>query len=110
MLVKIYQDKHGNEPFTEWLESIRDRIIQTRIRGRLRRIEIGNLGDYRAVGDGVFELRMHFGPGYRVYYGQIGDEVIVLLLGGEKNTQKQDIQRAKSYWHDYRRSFQNEKL
>ena len=110
MVVKIYKDKQGNEPFTEWLESIKDRVIQARIRGRLRRIELGNLGDHRAIGDGVFELRLHFGPGYRVYYGQVGDEIILLLSGGDKSTQKRDIERAKHYWHDYKRSHENERL
>lgn len=104
MIVGIYQDEQGNEPFTNWLESIKDRVTQARIRQRLRRIELGNLGDHRSVGDGVFELRLHFGPGYRVYYGQVGDEIILLLAGGAKSTQPRDIQRAKQYWYDYKRS------
>ena len=108
MVVKIYQDKERNEPFTQWLESIRDKVAQARIRGRLRRIELGNPGDYRSVGHGVFELRLHFGPGYRIYYGQIGHEVVLLLAGGTKSAQEQDIQQAKHYWFEYKRSLQNE--
>jgi putative addiction module killer protein len=108
MEVKIYRDEQGNEPFTEWLESIKDRVTQARIRGRLRRIELGNLGDHRSVGGGVFELRLHFGPGYRIYYGQICDEIILLLVGGAKTTQRRDIRRAKHYWYDHERSHKDE--
>jgi putative addiction module killer protein len=102
MVMKIYQDKYGNQPFIIWLESIKDKITQLRIRKRLRRIEQGNLGDYRSVGEGVLELRLHFGPGYRVYCSQISDEIVLLLAGGDKSTQERDIQRAKSYLDDYR--------
>jgi len=108
MVVKIYQDKHGNEPFTEWLESIKDRVTQARIRRRLRRIELDNLGDHRSVGEGVFELRLHFGPGYRIYYAHVGDEVILLLAGGDKSAQSPDIQRAKRYWYAHKRGQTNE--
>ena len=110
MIVKIYRNKRGGEPFTEWLESIKDRVTQARIRQRLRRIEFGNLGDHRSVGEGVFELRLHFGPGYRVYYGQIGDKIILLLVGGEKDTQQRDIKQAKAYWHEYIRGQKNGKV
>ena len=108
MKAKIYRDEQGNEPFTEWLESVGDRATQARIRGRLRRIELGSLGDHRSVGEGLFELRLHFGPGYRVYFGQIGDEVILLLAGGAKKTQQRDIKKAKQYWYDYKRGHKNE--
>jgi len=104
MVVKIYQDKYGNEPFSDWLESIRDKSIYLRIRKRLRRIERENLGDYRLVGEGILELRLHFGPGYRVYCSQVGNEIILLLTGGNKSTQDHDIQQAKSYLHDYKRN------
>ena len=110
MVVKIYQDEYGNQPFIGWLESIRDKATQLRIRKRLRRIEQGNLGDYRPVGDGVLELRLHFGPGYRVYCSQVGEDILLLLAGGDKSTQERDIQRAKYYLYDHKRSQQNEKL
>jgi len=108
MEVKIYRDEQGDEPFTEWLESIKDRVTRARIRGRLRRIELGNFGDHRSVGGGVFELRLHLGPGYRIYYGQVGDEIILLLAGGARSTQQRGIRRAKYYWYDYKRSHKNE--
>lgn len=109
MVVKIHQDEKGNEPFIKWLESIRDKVTQARIRQRLRRIELGSLGDHGSVGDGVFELRLHFGPGYRVYYGRVGNDIILLLAGGTKSTQQRDINRARQYWRDYKRSQTNEK-
>lgn len=102
MDVEIYQDPNGNEPFIEWLSSIRDKRTAARIRSRLRRVEeTGNLGDYRSVGDRVFELRLQFGAGYRIYFSRIGEDVILLLLGGDKGSQSRDIQRAKTYWQEH---------
>ena len=108
MEVKIYRDEQGSEPFIEWLESIRDKTSQARIRARLRRIELGNLGDHRSIGEGIFELRLQFGPGYRVYCGQIDEKIILLLAGGVKKTQQRDIIKAKHYWYDDKRSQKNE--
>lgn len=66
------------------------------------RVEAGNLGDYRSVGEGIFELRIDYGPGYRIYFGQIGITIVLLLCGGDKSTQEQDIRKAIEYWEDYR--------
>ncbi len=101
--IQVYQTASGQEPFNEWLGTIRDTEIQARIRAHLERLEDGNLGDCRSVGDGVFELRMHFGAGYRIYFGQIGNTIILLLCGGDKSSQKRDIRRAKTYWSEYKR-------
>ena len=99
MDVEIYQNQNGNEPFVEWLSSIRDKTTVARIRSRLRRIEeTGNLGDYRSVGGGVFEFRLQFGAGYRIYFGKIGDDAILLLRGGDKGSQSRDIEKAKTDW------------
>lgn len=68
---------------------------------RLDRIEQGNLGDYRSVGAGVFELKIDYGPGYRVYFGQVGSTIVLLLCGGNKGTQERDIRKAQKYWEDY---------
>ena len=99
--VEIYQDQRGRQPFSNWVNSLRDRRGQAAIDNRLRRIALGNLGDYKSVGGGVFELRVDTGPGYRVYFGRVGKIIILLLCGGDKSTQRRDIERAKAYWADY---------
>ncbi len=80
--------------YVRWFNSLRDRKARARIDVRIRRLSLGNPGDAKAVGEGVSELRIDFGPGYRVYYTQRGQRLIVLLAGGDKPTQKQDIKRA----------------
>lgn len=100
-LVKIYQDQHGYEPLVKWLESIRDLTIRARISNRLRRLELGNLGDCKSLGQGIYEPRLHFGSGYRVYFGQ-NDKTIILLYGGTKHSQFKDIKLAQKYWADYK--------
>ena len=101
--IRVYQTESGREPFNEWLSTIRDIETQARIRARLERLEDGNLGDSQSVGEGVFELRIHFGAGYRIYFGQIGNAIILLLCGGDKSSQRRDIKRAKTYWLEYKR-------
>jgi putative addiction module killer protein len=76
-------------------------MLERAIRARLDRVEAGNLGDYKVVGKGVGELRIDYGPGYRVYFGQLGTTVIVLLCGGDKSSQDEDIRQAIEYWTDY---------
>ena len=99
--VIIYADENGTEPFAKWLEDLRDGQARRRILTRLRRVEQGNYGDYKSLQDGVYELRLTFGPGYRVYFGEDGDTVVVLLSGGDKSTQGKDIEQAKIYWKRY---------
>ena len=83
-------------------------IASTRIRidKRFKRLEDGNLGDCESVRDGVFELRLHFGPGYRMYFGQIDNRIILLLPGGDKTSQRRDIERSKAYWREYKETYQ----
>lgn len=100
--LQIYRTQNGREPFTEWLESINDQRTQNRIQRRVDRLEEGNFGDYKSVGEGVFELRLHFGAGYRVYFGEINNTVVLLLCGGDKSSQTRDIERAKTYWLEYK--------
>ena len=83
------------EPFREWLENLRDRKAAAKIAARLARLELGNFGDAEPVGEGVTELRIHFGPGYRVYVVQRGQILVVVLCGGDKSSQDRDIKRAK---------------
>ncbi len=80
--------------YARWFNSLRDRKARARIDVRIRRLSLGNPGDVKAVGEGVSELRIDYGPGYRVYYTQRGQRLIILLAGGDKPTQKRDIKRA----------------
>ncbi len=100
--LQFYRTSNGRVPFTEWFESIRDQKTLTRIRNRLTRVEVGNFGDCRSVGGGVFELRLHFGPGYRIYFGEVNNTIVLLLCGGDKSSQTRNIERAKTYWQDYK--------
>jgi putative addiction module killer protein len=84
-----------HDAFRVWLSSLRDARAQARITACIRRMEMGNPGDFKPIGDGVNEMRIHYGPGYRVYYKQTGRTVIVLLCGGDKGSQDRDIARAK---------------
>lgn len=104
--IQYYRTPNGRQPFTEWFESIRDSSTRIRIDKRLKRLEDGNLGDCESVGDGVFELRLHFGPGYRMYFGQIDNRIILLLSGGDKTSQRRDIERSKAYWREYKETYQ----
>ncbi len=80
-----YRREDGREPFTDWLDGLRDRAVEARIRVRLRRVEAGNFGDCEPVGEGVTELRIHVGAGYRIYFGRHGKTVVILLCGGDKS-------------------------
>jgi putative addiction module killer protein len=99
--VVAYQTLEGRIPFNEWMDRLRDQRGVARILARLARVRQGNLGDCQGVGEGVSELRVDYGPGYRVYLGQKGQTLVILLCGGDKGTQERDIQRAKEYWKDY---------
>lgn len=98
-----YQREDGREPFSEWLNGLRDKMAQARIRLRLRQVEAGNLGDCEPVGEGVLELRVHVGAGYRVYCGRHGKTVVLLLCGGDKASQVRDIEQAKQLWMEWKR-------
>lgn len=100
--IVIYHDAAGNEPFTDWLNSLRDPTTRRRILKRLLRLEQGYYGDVKPVGAGINELRFFFGAGYRVYFAEDGDSIVVLLCGGDKDSQSRDIQRAKAFWKEYR--------
>jgi putative addiction module killer protein len=96
-----YKTAGGREPYTDYLDSLRDRLTAAKMRSRIRRAGLGNLGDYKPVGNGVLELRMDWGPGFRLYVGLDGDKLIV-LMAGDKSTQQRDIMRAHIYLTDYR--------
>ena len=100
--VKEYLTADGKSPFSDWLNGLRDTQTRAIIRKRVNRLRQGNFGDSKTVGEGVFELRIDYGPGLRTYFAQDGDTIVVLLCGGDKSSQDADIKRAKEYWKDYR--------
>lgn len=99
--IRRYRTAAGDEPFTQWLSDLGDRQAQARILVRLERLEVGNFGDSRFLRDGVSELRIDWGPGYRVYFGRDGKTVVVLLCGGDKRKQNTDIEKAVELWQEY---------
>jgi putative addiction module killer protein len=99
----LYRTLNGQVPFQDWLESLTDRQTRARIRTRLKKVVFNYFGDFKNLGGGLFELRFHFGPGYRIYFGQDGDIFIILLCGGDKSSQGSDILTAFEYWLDYKR-------
>jgi len=99
--IKKLELQNGLVPFDEWFDSLRDLRIQTAVDARLTRVRAGNFGDCKSVGGGVFELRISFGPGLRVYYGLHGQRIVVLIGGGDKRSQSRDIRRAQQLWQQW---------
>ncbi len=98
--IQNYQNLAGKEP-TDWLNDLRNVKARAIVRKRLERVRLGNLGSYRFVGKGVWELKIDYASGYRLYFGQVGLEIVLLLCGGDKSTQEEDILTAQTYWRDY---------
>ena len=88
-------------PFDEWFMGIRDGQTRARIETRIDRLALGNFGQCGSAGEGVIELKIDFGPGYRVYFGRDGDTLVILLGGGKKDTQDADMKLARQYWREY---------
>lgn len=99
--ILIYADEYDHEPYRNWIDNLKDKKNQQRIRTRIRRLAEGLYGDCHSVGNGILELRIFFGSGYRVYFGEDADNIVILLCGGDKDSQNQDIKNAKEYWKDY---------
>jgi putative addiction module killer protein len=99
--VRNYETADGVQPVAAWLGSLRDSMARLRIAARIECLGKGLPGDWKNVGGSVCELRIDAGPGYRVYYAQHGNALILLLCGGDKRTQTRDIERAHDYWKDY---------
>lgn len=99
-ILRNYVTPSGKVPFLEWLNNLKDPITRLRVRRRLDRLELGNLGDCKPVGEGVSELRLAFGSGYRIYFVEQDDAIIILLCAGDKSTQSKNIKLAKEYWHE----------
>ena len=101
--VVFYQTFDGHIPYKEYIQSLRDKKAKLAIMKRLQRVALGNLGDHHSLSDGLHEIRINYGPGYRIYYTWHGTTLIILLLAGDKSTQSQDIPRAKIYVADLKR-------
>jgi putative addiction module killer protein len=98
--VREYLTPEGRNPFRAWLATL-DKTVRARLQARVLRFETGNLGDHKVLGDGIWEARVDFGPGYRIYFGQVGSVMLILLCGGDKATQTKDIKQAKAYWKQF---------
>ncbi|MGB7069072.1 MAG: type II toxin-antitoxin system RelE/ParE family toxin [Pyrinomonadaceae bacterium] len=103
MKVEYYITPDSKKPLTKWLDRLRDRQAKAAIFARIARVQIGLLGDAKSIGEGVYELRIDVGAGYRVYYARSGKEIVLLLCGGDKKTQTADTIKAKEYWNDYKK-------
>lgn len=103
--IRKYRHANGRIPFDEWFGSLKDIRVKARLLKRLDKVQLGNLGDWSFVGDGVFELREHFNKGIRIYYGMEKHTVILLLCGGDKSTQAKDIRKAKQYWQKHKQGY-----
>lgn len=99
--IETYTTSSGNKPFNKWRDKL-DTNVRAIIRTRLDRVKLGNFGDCTIIkgGEGVWELRIDEGPGYRIYLGKIGATIVVLLIGGSKGSQDRDIEKAKRYWRE----------
>lgn len=106
--INEYTDEQGKSPYADWLLGLRDARAKAKIIMQVDKMELGLFGDVEPIGEGLSELRIHYGPGYRVYYGKEGQQVFLLLCGGDKSTQAKDIKKAKEYWKDYKRRQQHD--
>lgn len=105
--IRHYLTASGEDIFEQWLDSLRDTKTEARIAARVARLAAGNFGDCKPLRSGIWELRIDWGPGYRVYYAMTGRTCVLLLCGGQKRRQAADINRAVEYWNDYQRRTQN---
>jgi len=98
----VYETSNGINPLEVWFSSIKDPVTRFKIAARIDRIKLGNLGDWKSLGNSIYELKFHFSSGYRVYYSELDNLVILLLCGGNKSSQNRDIKKAKEYLKDYK--------
>jgi putative addiction module killer protein len=102
--IQTHRTESGKRPFRDWVYSLKDKKTRSVIRMRVHRLQKGNFGDCKIVERGVYELRIHYGRGFRVYFGKIENIIIVLLCGGDKSSQNKDIKKAQEYWELYKES------
>ncbi len=101
--LKVYETHNGAQPLMNWLRNLRDQKSRTAIRMRLDRMKLGNFGHCEPVGEGVSEMKIDLGPGYRVYFGMIGRKIVLLLCGGDKKSQDKDIRMALDFFRDHKK-------
>ncbi len=101
--IAYYLTETGGKPFQEWLDGLKDIMARQKVRIRLDRARLGNLGRNRSVGEGVYELKIDYGPGYRVYYAIEKKTIVLPLRGGDKSSQDKDTALARKYWEDHKR-------
>jgi len=97
----VYKTNSGKEPFNDWVNKL-TLVYKSRIKRLVVRLQHNNFNDYKFLRCGIYELRCHFGSGYRVYFGKEAEKIIILLCGGDKSTQTKDIEKAIKYWQDYK--------
>lgn len=99
--IELFETDSGKCPFDDWFNNLREMHTRAKILIRIDRLKLGNFGDCKSLGDGIGELRIHYGPGIRIYYAKIGNKIILLLCGGDKSSQSKDINKAKEYLKEY---------
>lgn len=105
--IDIYETQRGTCPYVKW-ESKLNKELRSYVRVRLNRIRLGNLGDTKAIRNGIHEIRLHRSPGYRIYFGKSGNQEVLLLCAGSKKSQTRDIEIAIKYWEDYKKTKEKE--
>lgn len=98
----IYDSENGKEPFIIWLKSIKDSVTRARIKSAVLKLSKDNFGDCKRINNDILEIRLHFGSGYRIYFSNLGNIIILLLCGGDKSSQSKDIEKAKLYLKNYK--------
>lgn len=106
--LRIYYTKNGKKPLIKWIDKLHDDITKAYIKNKMRNLALDQ-GDIKSVGDNIFELRIHYGAGYRVYFAKHKRSVVLLLIGGNKQTQQKDIKKAKLLWQDFLERYYEEK-
>jgi putative addiction module killer protein len=101
--IEVYKTEAGRAPVNDWFLSLREARVRAIVQNRLLRVCLGNFEDRKPIGEGVWELRIDFGPGFRIYYAMSGDRIVLLLAAGDKSSQRQDIKNAISYWREFKR-------
>lgn len=99
--ILYYTTPNGHNPYRRWYTRLKDQKTRIAISNRIARLRVGNFGDFKRLSSGLYELRIDYGPGYRVYFGLFQHDTVILLCGGRKGTQQRDIDRAQDYWNDF---------